>query len=552
MGRAAGRSVEKRKGRVAGPDPQRRRAAMGAAHQRYGGLSAAGKKALVDELVVITGYHRKSVLRALNRRPISADGDGISGEPQRHHRCRYGPEVMEALVPLWEASDRLCGKRLQALLPLLLESLERHGHLALDPEVREKLLTISSATIDRLLAPVRKMSPGNGWRRPPRARSAVQRRTPVRTFIGWGEVKEAGWLEIDLVAHCGKWMEGRFLWTLVATDMATGWSECLPLLNRDGASVMAALRMLEELLPFSLRGIDVDNDGAFLNAPLEQWCEKHQPRIELTRSRAYQSNDQAWVEQKNGMLIRRVVGYQRLEGLGAAELLGELYGALRLFTNLYQPSFKLKETIREGAKLKRRHYPPRTPQERLLALSQLRVAQRKALEELQRSSDPVALLETVRRCQASLASLLAGQENHEQRPRTGALDPEQASKEQRSLNRFLSNLQLLWQESQPLPEPKQKRRYTPRRRTLFAEHQEQIEQWLESQACMNAAELIRRLMALAPGRYHEGQLRSMERRVKEWRTARAERLLGSMRSAGKETQTEEMTNPVATPIGGNT
>ena len=525
---------------------------MGAAHQRYGGLSAAGKKALVDELVVITGYHRKSVLRALNRRPISADGDGISGEPQRHHRCRYGPEVMEALVPLWEASDRLCGKRLQALLPLLLESLERHGHLALDPEVKEKLLTISSATIDRLLAPVRKMSPGNGWRRPPRARSAVQRRTPVRTCNGWGEVKEAGWLEIDLVAHCGKWMEGRFLWTLVATDMATGWSECLPLLNRDGASVMAALRMLEELLPFSLRGIDVDNDGAFLNAPLEQWCEKHQPRIELTRSRAYQSNDQAWVEQKNGMLIRRVVGYQRLEGLGAAELLGELYGALRLFTNLYQPSFKLKETIREGAKLKRRHYPPRTPQERLLALSQLRVAQRKALEELQRSSDPVALLETVRRCQASLASLLAGQENHEQRPRAGALDPEQASKELRSLNRFLSNLQLLWQESQPLPEPKQKRRYTPRRRTLFAEHQEQIEQWPESEACMNAAELLRRLMALAPGRYHEGQLRSMERRVKEWRTARAERLLGSMRSAGKETQTEEMTNPVATPTGGNT
>jgi hypothetical protein len=544
---------------------------MGAAHQRYGGLSAAGKKALVDELVVITGYHRKSVLRALNRRPISADGDGISAEPHRHHRCRYGPEVMEALVPLWEASDRLCGKRLQALLPLLLESLERHGHLVLDLEMREKLLTISSATIDRLLAPVRKTSPGNGWRRPPRARSAVQRRTPVRTFNGWGEVKEAGWLEIDLVAHCGKWMEGRFLWTLVATDMATGWSECLPLLNRDGGSVMAALRMLEELLPFPLRGIDVDNDSAFLNAPLEHWCEKHQPRIELTRSRAYQSNDQAWVghpresresiprdslgtpvEQKNGMLVRRVVGYERLEGLVAAELLGELYGALRLFTNLYQPSFKLKETIREGAKLKRRHHPPRTPQERLLALSQLRDAQRKALEELQRSSDPVALLETVRRCQASLASLSAGQENQEQRPRTGTVDPEQASKEQRSLNRFLRNLQLLWQESQPLPEPKQKRRYTPRRRTLFAEHQEQIEQWLESEANTHAAEILRRLMALAPGSYHEGQLRSMERRVKEWRTARAERLLGVMRSAGKGTQTVEMANPVATPIEGNT
>jgi hypothetical protein len=356
-------------------------------------------------------------------------------------------------VPLWEASDRLCGKRLQALLPLLLESLERHGHLALDPEVKEKLLTISSATIDRMLAPVRKTSPGNGWRRAPRVRSAVQRRTPVRTFNGWGDVSEAGWLEIDLVAHCGKWMEGRFLWTLVATDITTGWSECLPLLSRNGASVMAALRMMEELLPFPLRGIDVDNDGAFLNAPLEQWCEQHQPPIALTRSRAYQSNDQAWVEQKNGMLIRRVVGYQRLEGLVAAELLGELYGALRLFTNLYQPSFKLKETIREGAKLKRRHHPPRTPQQRLLALGTCRDSQQKAQEELQRSSDPVALLETVRRCQASLASLSAGQDQQEQRPRTGAVDPEQASKEQRTLSRFLRNLQLLWQESQPCRNP---------------------------------------------------------------------------------------------------
>jgi len=524
---------------------------MGAAHQRYGGLSSSGKKALVDELVVITGYHRKSVLRALNRKPIPADGDGACAKLHRHHRCRYGPEVMEALVPLWEASDRLCGKRLQALLPLLLESLERHGHLALDPEVREKLITISSATIERMLAPVRKTSPGNGWRRPPRARSAVQRRTPVRTFNGWGEVSEAGWLEIDLVAHCGKWMEGRFLWTLVATDIATGWSECLPLLSRDGASVMAALRMLEELLPFPLRGIDVDNDGAFLNAPLEQWCEKHQPPIALTRSRAYQSNDQAWVEQKNGMLIRRVVGYQRLEGLVAAELLGELYGALRLFTNLYQPSFKLKETIREGAKLKRRHHPPRTPQQRLLALGKCRDAQRKALEELQSSSDPVALLETVHRCQASLASLSAGRDQQEQRPRTGAVDPDQARKEQRTLSRFLRNLQLLWQESQPLPEPRQKRRYTPRLRTLFLEHREQIEQWLERESGMNAAEILRRLIRLAPGTYHEGQLRSMERRVKEWRTARAERLLGSLRSAGKESETEETSNPVATPIGGN-
>jgi hypothetical protein len=238
--------------------------------------------------------------------------------------------------------------------------------------------------------------------------------------------------------------------------------------------------------------------------------------------------------------------------LAADELLGELYGALRLFTNLYQPTFKLNETIREGAKLKRRHHPPRTPQQRLLALGTRRDTQQKAQEDLQRSSDPVTLLvETVRRCQASLASLSAGQDHQEQGPRTGAVDPEQAGKEQRTHSRFLRNLQLLWRESQPLPEPRQKRRYIPRQRTLFLEHQEQIEQWLEWEATMTAAEILRRLIRLAPGTHHEGQLRSMERRVREWLTARAERLLGSMRSARKGAQTEEGPNPVATTIGGN-
>ncbi len=143
---------------------------------------------------------------------------------------------MEALVTLWEASDRLCGERLQALLRLLVESLESHGHLSLEPAVRESVLAISSATIDRLLSPIRKQSGGNGWSRPPRngAYSAVRRRVPVRTFKGWDDHSDPCWLEIDLVAHCGGRMEGRFLWTLVATDIATGWSESLPIVMRDG------------------------------------------------------------------------------------------------------------------------------------------------------------------------------------------------------------------------------------------------------------------------------------------------------------------------------
>jgi hypothetical protein len=243
-----------RKVGASGPDPQRWRAALAAARQRYGGLSAAGKRRLLDELQQLTGYHRKSLLRSLNRQEPPKPGRSHAGAPERpHHRRRYGPEVLEALLPLWEASDRLCGKRLQALLPLLVASLERHGHLSLEPDMREKVLAMSSATIDRLLAPVRKATGGNGWRRPPRAYSAVRRRAPVRTFKGWEDHHDPGWLEIDLVAHCDGRMEGRFLWTLVATDIATGWSESLPLLQRDGAVVLMALQLIRRQLPFPVR-----------------------------------------------------------------------------------------------------------------------------------------------------------------------------------------------------------------------------------------------------------------------------------------------------------
>ncbi len=162
----------------------------------------------------------------------------------------------------------------------------------------------------------------------------------------------------------------------------------------------------------------------------------------------------------------------------------------------------------------------------------------------------MALLKTIRRCQASLASLSAGMQSLAPQSGGGAIDPELLSREQRTLSRFLRNLQVLWQNSQPHPEPRQKRRYTPRLRILFAEHQPLIEQWLEEGAA-NAAEILRRLIQLAPEKYHEGQLRSMERRVREWRTAHAEQLLDGMRAVGKGAPTGERPIPVATPIGGN-
>ena len=509
---------------------QRIALALSAAPVRYRSLSRAGKQLLLNELQALTGYHRKSLLRRLNQQP-----DHRQASLRGQHRRRYGPEVVEALVPLWEASDRLCGKRLHALLPQLVESLEHHGHLHLEQGVRAGVLAMSSATIDRLLSPIRKTSGGNGWRRRPRAHSGVRRRVQVRTFKGWDDHKDPGWLEIDLVAHCGGRLEGRFIWTLVGTDIATGWSESLQVITRDGASVLAAIQRLRQQLPFPLRGIDADNDPAFMNALMEQWCDAPEQGIELTRSRAYQSNDQAWVEQKNGVLIRRVVGYERLVGLEAAQLLAELYAAMRLFTNLFQPSFKLKRSMREGGRIKRQHHPPRTPLQQLLRTGVLSDQEAQSLRELRKRCDPVALLATMRSCQSRLALLISGQQASAM-----AGDPltwQTPEQEKRELDEFLLGLQAPWRQSRPLQKKHKPRQGRRSRVDPFEAHAYLIPQWLEAEADVGSQELLERLIALDPERYGPQHKRTLQRRIRDWRVARVQQCLESA-AQRPETTTE--------------
>jgi hypothetical protein len=142
-------------------------------------------------------------------------------------------------------------------------------------------------------------------------------------------------MEADLVVHCGDTIAGRFLYTLTLTDIASGWTECVPLVVRESTLVTEAIEALRPLMPFPLRALDTDNGTEFLNETLIQYCRER--NIEFTRSRPYRKNDQAWVEQKNGAVVRRLVGYRRLEGWQAAAALSQLYSASRLFVNFFQP-----------------------------------------------------------------------------------------------------------------------------------------------------------------------------------------------------------------------
>jgi hypothetical protein len=193
---------------------------------------------------------------------------------------------------VWEASDRICGKRLQPLLPSLIEAMERHGHAGISGSAGEQLLAMSPATIDRALRGTKASATGPRRRK---ASTAIRRSVPIRTFSDWDN-PAPGFVEADLVSHSGPFAKGAYTQTLVLTDIASGWTECAPLLVREQTVLTTALTELRRLLPFPLLGFDTDNDSVSMNETVRDYCLRD--GIELTRCRPYRKNDQAFVEQK--------------------------------------------------------------------------------------------------------------------------------------------------------------------------------------------------------------------------------------------------------------
>jgi hypothetical protein len=264
---------------------QARREVIQRMASRYQQVSASDKKGLIDEVVAITGYARRSAIRLLNHPPQG------SHPHKRRRQRRYGPEVQQALFLLWHLTNRICTRRLMPFLPTLMEALERHHHLPLSEDCRSQLLTMSAATADRLLQSSRKRSLGSPSTT--RAGTWLKQRIPVRTFEQWNETRP-GFLEVDLVGHCGSQNEGSFLYTLTLTDIATGWTECLPLRSKHAEEVISAFQAARALFPFPILGIDADNGGEFINEHLLTYCEEQS--LTFTRGRPDLKNDQCFIE----------------------------------------------------------------------------------------------------------------------------------------------------------------------------------------------------------------------------------------------------------------
>src|SRR5579872_400746 len=472
---------------------------------RYRDADRAEKTRILNEFVENTGYARKYAIRVLTHSYVPRAPAGTRSR-------RYGPDVEDALIAVWTAAHGVCAKRLVPFLPDLVAALERHGHLSLAEETRARLLGISAATVDRILT---RLHPGDKPRGISTSRpgTLLRHQVPVRTFADWDDAKP-GFMEADLVAHCGTSAAGSFLNTLVLTDVATAWTECIPLLHRSGEEVLRGIEWARGLLPFPLLGLDTDNGGEFLNQDFLEYCDTE--HIKYTRGRAYRKNDQCFVEQKNGVIVRQWVGYGRYLGLEAFRRLGELYPVVRLYVNFFQPSMKLSSKQREGSKVTKRYLPALTPYRRLRATGVLSEPDCERLEACYAALDPVTLLAQLAAHQEAFWCHEVGASPPSSRRGApakagvpGALIPPPVAAP-------TSVAPVTPPVAAPVPGPH--RRYRPaRRHHLFAEVWDEVCRWLAAAPERSAKSLFAELEKEHPGEFQPGQLRTLQRRVRGWR-----------------------------------
>jgi len=345
--------------------------------KRYQRATKGDRGKLLAEFIQLTGYSRCYASHVLHNWGTChiriVDGErvavilGAKTTPKKRKKPRiYDQAVIDILERLWAIADGLCGKRLRAFIDIALPTLERCGEVSFpDPAVRAKLLSISPATIDRLLTATRTKLWDKG-RSSTKPGTLLKHHIPIRTFSDWNE-NAPGFIEIDLVAHDGGSGYGDFIQSLDATDIATSWTETGAAKNKAQRHVFPTLKRLRTQFPFPILGIDSDNGSEFINNELLRYCAQEQ--ITFTRSRPYRKNDNCFVEQKNYSIVRKTAGYYRYETDQQLALLEEIYRHLRLYTNFFLPVMKLISKTRTGSTVHKHYDRPQTPYQRVLAHS---------------------------------------------------------------------------------------------------------------------------------------------------------------------------------------
>lgn len=390
-------------------------------YQRYRKASKGSKGRILDELCHVCGYNRKYAIWKLSQLPLEERPRSCV---KRRRLKRYGHEVLFVVQQVWEAANCPWSVRLKEILRLWLPWIRlRYG---MNREVEEKLLSISPSTIDRSLRANKRQLRRRLYGRT-KPGTLLRHKIPVKTDC-W-DVERPGFMEADLVCHCGGSTQGEFIYSLNLTDILSGWVETQAVMGKGERGILRALGSISQRLPFEISGIDSDNGSEFINHHLWSYCQ--QQGIQLTRSRPYKKDDNAHIEQKNWTHVRKFMGWDRYDSQKALEAINDLYGhELSLLMNLFQPSVKLIRTVRTGSSKKRIYDEPQTPLDRLLACGDLHNEKAKELKALRERLDPFSLSERVNKKLEGIWDLAHYRYQPPQEPKRAKTQPGELSLEE--------------------------------------------------------------------------------------------------------------------------
>ncbi|HVV69453.1 MAG TPA: integrase [Gammaproteobacteria bacterium] len=359
---------------------------------RYQCANKTVKQRILDEFCAVCGYHRKYAIALLKKLVrVKKSFSKAPGPKPRYQDADF----LKVLQRIWYETDLSCAKRLKAAIPLWLPKYGQH-YGELSEEIQHKLLTISSASIDRALKPLRdrieikkrsQTKPG----------TLLKHKIPYKLDVPWNS-SLPGFVEADTVAHCGGNTSGNHAWSLTLTDIRTTWTENRAVWNKGGYGVLMQIKDIEEHLPFSSLGFNCDSGSEFLNQHLIGYLQgKKKPNLLFARSRPNKKNDNAHVEQKNWTHVRHLFGYGRLGKFGVDELMNDLYkNEWRLYQNFFMPSMKLIEKTRIGSRYRKKYDFPQTPYQRVLQEPSILQEQKEKLTMIYQSLDPFSLRKSTR------------------------------------------------------------------------------------------------------------------------------------------------------------